>query len=91
MGFNKITPEIFKKVQKMDRNQLEKFLESVYQEGFKDGSRDMSNVSVGFLLKSIAQIKGVGPSILKKITKIIGDIAKEEKIWESCLEKESEE
>ena len=51
-----LTRELYKKIKQMDRQQMQKFLENLYQEG----RESVPGVDVGKIKKIVMEIKGIG-------------------------------
>lgn len=67
---NLINRKTYKRVKKMDRNEMEHFLEGVYRNAFRDGADSGSNVDMKIELFQFLEnldVKGIGPVTKSKI------------------------
>ncbi len=68
MKENLINRKTYKAVKKMDRQDMENFLATIYSEGFKDGteSAEMTDFKIQ-LVEILHKAKGVGPKTFDNI------------------------
>ena len=62
-----ISRELYKAVKKYDRQQLERFLQSLYMNGYNDGRESVPGVDVEKVIEAIAKTPGIGPKKLADI------------------------
>lgn len=74
------TRAVYKAVKKYDHQQFDEFCTSIYASGYEDGRKYVPGISVEDMLKTIGDIKGVGPALKGKISDAITkEFAKVEK------------
>lgn len=66
--------KVYQSVKKMDHNQMNNFMQNMYDSGFKDGQVSVPTLDIGLIKKSLLSIKGIGE---KKAADIIIAIEKE--------------
>lgn len=66
--------KVYQSVKKMDHNQMNNFMQNMYDSGFKDGQASVPTLDIGLIKKSLLSIKGIGE---KKAADIIIAIEKE--------------
>ena len=66
--------KIYQSVKKMDHNQMNNFMQNMYDNGFKDGQASVPGLDIGLIKKALLNIKGIGE---KKAADIIIAIEKE--------------
>lgn len=77
-----INRKTYKKVKKMDRQEMEEFLTNVYHQGFQDGAASANNAHFKIkLVQVLENTKGIGP----KITNRILETVKEMELNEKCM------
>lgn len=65
MIFNR---KLYKKIKRMDRQEMENFLATIYSEGFKDGAESAEGADFKIKLVQVLQnTKGVGEKTTNKI------------------------
>ncbi len=57
----------YKDIKKYDHHQMETFLTSVYESGYKDGMKETPGVELDDVYAELDQIKGIGPKTSEKI------------------------
>lgn len=63
-----INRKIYKKVKKMDRQEMEEFLTNVYHQGFQDGAASANNADFKIkLVKVLENTKGIGPKTIQNV------------------------
>lgn len=62
-----VNREQYKKARKMDHNQFIDYVRGVYEKGRAAGQQDADHFDTELALKSISEIKGIGPEKLKQI------------------------
>lgn len=68
MKENIINRKTYKRIKKMDRQEMEKFLIETYRNGFKDGTESSNNADFRIRLSEILQeTKGVGDKLYDRI------------------------
>ncbi len=67
----KSTRAVYKAVKKYDHQQFDEFCTSIYASGYRDGRNSVPGISVEDMLKTIGDIKGVGPALKGKISEAI--------------------
>lgn len=65
------TRAVYKAVKKYDHQQFDEFCTSIYASGYEDGRKSVPGISVEDMLKTIGDIKGVGPALKGKISEAI--------------------
>lgn len=67
----KFTRELYKKIKKFDRSEMEQFCNTLYQEGFNEGIKCREAEKTGFneLLQALknGQCRGIGISTISKL------------------------
>lgn len=67
--------KIYKKVKKMDRQDMEIFLSSIYREGFKDGAEASNNADFKIkLVQVLKDTKGVGDKTINKVLRTLKEM-----------------
>ena len=66
--------KVYQSVKKMDHNQMNNFMQNMYDSGFKDGQVSVPTLDIGLIKKSLLSVKGIGE---KKATDVIAAIEKE--------------
>ena len=68
MKKNLINRKTYKRIKKMDRQEMEQFLATMYQDSFKEGVRSGENADFRIKLsKLLEETKGVGPKLYDRI------------------------
>lgn len=63
-----INRKTYKKVKKMDRQEMERFLATIYSEGFQDGIEAGDNADFKIqLVEVLNNTKGIGPKLFDRI------------------------
>lgn len=63
-----INRKTYKKVKKMDRQEMERFLATIYSEGFQDGIEAGDNADFKIqLVEVLNNTKGIGPKLFERI------------------------
>ena len=57
----------YEKIKKSDNEQFKDFVNDVYEKGYAAGQQDTDHFDTELALKSISEIKGIGPEKLKQI------------------------
>ena len=57
----------YEKIKKSDNEQFKDFVNDVYEKGYVAGQQDADHIKTEMALKSISEIKGIGPEKLKQI------------------------
>lgn len=57
----------YEKIKKSDNEQFKNFVNDVYEKGYAAGQQDADHFDTELALKSISEIKGIGPEKLKQI------------------------
>lgn len=65
------TRSVYKAVKKYDHQQFDEFCTRIYASGYEDGRNSVPGISVEDMLKTIGDIKGVGPALKGKISEAI--------------------
>lgn len=76
---------MYKDIKRYDREQMNSFLQDIYETGVRNGyekglqgsSKDLSEDAKKSILNEIAGIKGIGPAKLEEITVILDEKLKE--------------
>lgn len=66
-----ITRETYKKVKRGDRRQFEEFCRTLYGYGFEDGRESVPGVDIEDVMEAVANTKGIGDVMLKRIKESI--------------------
>ncbi len=66
--------KVYQSVKKMDHNQMNNFMQNMYDSGFKDGQASVPTLDIGLIKKVLLNVKGIGE---KKAANIIVAIEKE--------------
>lgn len=66
--------KVYQSVKKMDHNQMNNFMQNMYDSGFKDGQASVPTLDIGLIKKVLLNVKGIGE---KKAADIIVAIEKE--------------
>lgn len=66
--------KVYQSVKKMDHNQMNNFMQNMYDSGFKDGQASVPTLDIGLIKKALLNVKGIGE---KKASDIIVAIEKE--------------
>ena len=66
--------KVYQSVKKMDHNQMNNFMQNMYNSGFKDGQASVPGLDIGLIKKALLNIKGIGE---KKAADILVAIEKE--------------
>ncbi len=70
MKENLINRKTYKAVKKMDRQEMERFLATIYSEGFKDGAESAEGADFKIqLVEVLNNTKGIGPKLFDRILK----------------------
>lgn len=67
----KTTRAVYKAVKKYDHQQFDEFCTNIYASGYEDGRNSVPGISVEDMLKTIGDVKGVGPALKGKISEAI--------------------
>lgn len=67
--------KVYKNIKKMDHNQMNNFMKSMYDSGFKDGQASVPSLDINLIEKALLSVKGIGE---KKAADILVAIEKEE-------------
>ena len=74
-----ITRKQYKKIKKMDRQQIENFLAKIYSQGYEDGIRDAETVDFKTkLVQVLEQTKGIGQKTIQNVLNTLKDMEGEE-------------
>lgn len=64
----KINRKQYRRVKKMDRQEMDNFVRSIYRSGFKDGSEEGYRADFKIELVNILEnTKGIGPKLFERI------------------------
>ena len=66
--------KVYQSVKKMDHNQMNNFMQNMYDSGFKDGQASVPGLDISLIKKALLSVKGIGE---KKTADIIIAIEKE--------------
>lgn len=66
--------KVYQSVKKMDHNQMNNFMQNMYDSGFKDGQASIPRLDISLIKKALLSVKGIGG---KKAADIIIAIEKE--------------
>jgi len=66
--------KVYQSVKKMDHNQMNNFMQNMYDSGFKDGQASVPTLDIGLIKKALLNVKGIGE---KKASDIVVAIEKE--------------
>jgi hypothetical protein len=66
--------KVYQSVKKMDHNQMNNFMQNMYDSGFKDGQVSVPGLDISLIKKTLLSVKGIGE---KKAADIIIAIEKE--------------
>ena len=69
-----LTRKEYLKIKKMDHNQMNNFMQSMYKSGFEDGQASVPRLDISLIKKALLSVKGIGE---KKAADIIIAIEKE--------------
>ena len=69
-----LTRKEYLKIKKMDHNQMNNFMQSMYKSGFEDGQASVPKLDISLVKKILLNVKGIGK---KKAADIIIAIEKE--------------
>ena len=70
MEKNVINRKMYKDIKKYDRQEMERFLSTLYKEGFQDGAKSGDNADFKIKLVQVLQsTKGVGEKTIEKVLK----------------------
>jgi len=70
-----INRKTYKKVKKMDRQEMETFLARIYHQGYQDGVEDGNKAGFKIqLVKVLENTKGVGPKTFDKIMETVKEV-----------------
>ena len=75
----KFTRELYKKIKKFDRNEMEQFCNTLYQEGFNEGmkcSKEAEKTGFKELLQALkaGRCRGIGSSTISKLESFIQEV-----------------
>lgn len=63
-----INRKTYKKVKKMDRQEMENFLANIYHQGYQDSVKDGDNADFKIkLVKVLENTKGIGPKTIQNV------------------------
>ncbi len=85
MAQNQFNRETYKKIKKMDRQQMERFVLNIFEEGYLAGGKEAKKADAGKgidiekLKVKIKEIKGIGEKKTEEIMKIIKEYLEESK------------
>lgn len=85
MAQNQFTRETYKKIKKMDRQQMEQFVLNVFQEGYRAATEEareaMSGQEIDMtkLQNKIKEIKGIGEKKTEEIMRVIKECMEDTK------------
>lgn len=65
--------KVYQSVKKMDHNQMNNFMQNMYDRGFKDGRASIPVLDISLIKKALLNVKGIGE---KKAADIIVAIEK---------------
>ena len=66
--------KVYQSVKKMDHNQMNNFMQNMYDSGFKDGQASVPGLDISLIKKALLSVNGIGE---KKTADIIIAIEKE--------------
>ena len=70
-----ITRKLYKKVKKMDRQEIETFLAEIYHQGFQDGTEAGNKADFKIMLVQVLEkTKGVGPKTFDRIMETVKEM-----------------
>lgn len=70
-----INRKIYKKVKKMDRQEMEAFLADIYHQGFQDGVEAGDNADFKIkLVEVLKKTKGIGPKLFDRIMQTVKEL-----------------
>lgn len=67
IGMRAFTRDTYNRVRKLDRRDMQAWIESIYNEGYNNGVASVPGVDAEKICEAIAQIKGIGPKKLQEI------------------------
>lgn len=85
MAQNQFNRETYKKIKKMDRQQMERFVMNIFEEGYQAGAKAESEAAVGKEIDiekikiRIKEIKGIGEKKTEEIMKAIKEHMEDQK------------
>lgn len=59
--------KMYKEIKVMDRNQMESFLRSLYDQGVEEGQQSVKGVDLEEIIDMIRTVKGIGEKRLQEI------------------------
>jgi len=72
---NLLNRETYKKIKKMDRQEIEAFLAEIYNQGFQDGTEAGNKVDFKIMLVQVLEkTKGVGPKTFDRIMETVKEL-----------------
>ena len=75
MKGNLLNRETYKKIKKMDRQEIEAFLAEIYNQGFQDGTEAGNKVDFKIMLVQVLEkTKGVGPKTFDRIMETVKEL-----------------
>ena len=70
-----INRKTYKKIKKMDRQEIEAFLAEIYNQGFQDGTEAGNKVDFKIMLVQVLEkTKGVGPKTFDRIMETVKEL-----------------
>lgn len=66
--------KVYQSVKKMDHNQMNNFMQNMYDSGFEDGQASVPTLNISLIKKALLNVKGIGE---KKASDIVVAIEKE--------------
>ena len=70
-----LTRKLYKKIKKMDRQEMEAFLAKIYHQGFQDGAEAGDNADFKIkLVEVLKNTKGIGPKLFDRVMETVKEM-----------------
>ena len=72
---NLLNRKTYKKIKKMDRQEMGAFLAKIYHQGYQDGAEDGNNADFKIqLVKVLENTKGIGPKLFDRVMETVKEM-----------------
>ena len=74
IGPRAFTRDTYNRLRKMDRRDMQTWIEELYKSGYEDGKASVPGVDAETIYEAVGKIKGIGPKKLEEIKEIVNGI-----------------
>jgi len=66
-GMRAFTRDTYNRIRKLDRRDMQTWIETIYNEGYDNGVASVPGVDAEKIYEAVSKIKGIGPKKLQEI------------------------